>query len=72
MEPLDWTIVVAFAAYAVRAGLRARRQASRGLESYFLADRSLSGWRAGASMAASQFAADTPLLVTGLIFTVRR
>ena len=39
MAALDWCIVLAFAAYAVRAGLRARRQASRNLEAYFLAGR---------------------------------
>jgi Na+/proline symporter len=66
---LDGLIVLAFAAAAIAAGLRARRQASRSLEEYFLAGRSLRGWKAGVSMAATQFAADTPLLVTGLIAT---
>ena len=69
MTALDWSIVVAFALYAVSNGLRARRAASRNLEEYFLAGRSLRGWQAGVSMAATQFAADTPLLVTGLIAT---
>lgn len=50
-------------------GLRARRRASESLEEYFLAGRTLPGWQAGMSMAATQFAADTPLLVTGLIAT---
>jgi len=66
---LDGLIVLAFAVYALVVGWRARRKASRGLESYFLASRSLDGWKAGLSMAATQFAADTPLLVTGLIAT---
>jgi Na+/proline symporter len=66
---LDAAILVAFAVYALASGLRARRTASTGLEEYFLAGRSLSGWKAGLSMAATQFAADTPLLVTGLIAT---
>ena len=43
--------------------------ASQNLEEYFLAGRTLPGWKAGISMAATQFAADTPLLVTGLIAT---
>ena len=34
-----------------------------------LAGRTLPGWKAGLSMAATQFAADTPLLVTGLLAT---
>jgi len=69
MHALDGLIVCAFAAYAIIAGLRSRRLASRGLEDYFLAGRSLNGWQAGISMAATQFAADTPLLVTGLVAT---
>lgn len=69
MAPLDFLIVAAFVAFAVRSGLRNRRAASRNLDEYFLANRSLPGWQAGLSMAATQFAADTPLLVTGLIAT---
>ncbi len=69
MTVFDWLIVLAFVAYAVASGLRARRSASRNLEEYFLAGRQLRGWQAGVSMAATQFAADTPLLVTGLIAT---
>lgn len=69
LSALDLSIPAAFFAYCVYAGLRSRRIASRNLEEYFLAGRSLGGWRAGLSMAATQFAADTPLLVTGLIAT---
>jgi solute:Na+ symporter, SSS family len=66
---LDLAILAAFVLYSTAAGLRARRLASRSLEDYFLAGRSLPGWKAGCSMAATQFAADTPLLVTGLLAT---
>jgi SSS family solute:Na+ symporter len=66
---LDAVIVLAFVAYSIATGLAHRRRASTGLDEYFLAGRSLSGWTAGTSMAATQFAADTPLLVTGLIAT---
>jgi solute:Na+ symporter, SSS family len=69
LSPIDVAIVVAFLAICVAIGLRHRRSASRDLDAYFLAGRSLSGWRAGTSMAATQFAADTPLLVTGMIAT---
>ncbi len=64
---LDLLIVAAFVVYSIAIGLRSRRQASRDLDQYFLAGRSVSGLRAGFSMAATQFAADTPLLVTGLL-----
>jgi Na+/proline symporter len=64
---IDLAIVTAFVAYAIYSGLSARRAASAGLQEYFLAGRTIKGWRAGVSMAATQFAADTPLLVVGLI-----
>ena len=67
MRTVDVLIVVAFVAYAVTSGIRHRRQASKNLEEYFLAGRTLPGWKAGLSMAATQFAADTPLLVTGIV-----
>ena len=67
MAGLDIVIILAFIAYSVRSGLRNRKAASRDLTEYFLAGRSLPGWKAGLSMAATQFAADTPLLVTGII-----
>jgi Na+/proline symporter len=66
---LDLLIVLAFVVYAIGAGFRSRRVASRNLEEYFLAGKTLRGWQAGTSMAATQFAADTPLLVTGLVAT---
>ena len=69
MTALDGLILAAFVVYAVSVGLRNRCRASENLEQYFLAGRSLSGWKAGLSMAATQFAADTPLLVTGLVAT---
>lgn len=66
---IDLIIVFAFIAYSVSAGFRAKSKASRNLEEYFLAGRTIPGWKAGFSMAATQYAADTPLLVMGLIAT---
>jgi len=66
---IDLLIVAAFVVYAAYSGLSARRAASTSLQEYFLAGRTIKGWRAGVSMAATQFAADTPLLVVGLIAT---
>jgi Na+/proline symporter len=67
MTIVDALIVAAFLVYVVVVGLRDRAEAGAGPEQYFLAGRSLNGWQAGISMAATQFAADTPLLVTGLV-----
>jgi Na+/proline symporter len=66
---IDLAIVLLFIIYAITSGLRARKKASENLQEYFLAGKTLKGWRVGLSMAATQFAADTPLLVTGLIAT---
>ena len=67
MALLDWLILYAFLLYVVVSALRNRKVASQDLGQYFLAGRTLDGTTAGLSMAATQFAADTPLLVTGLI-----
>ena len=64
---LDLAILAVFVLYSLYVGWSSRRLASRSLTEYFLAGRSVSGWRAGFSMAATQFAADTPLLVMGLL-----
>lgn len=66
---IDLLIVLGFVIYSVSVGFIMQKKASRGLSEYFLAGRTLKGWQAGLSMAATQYAADTPLLVTGLIAT---
>lgn len=69
MSALDAVVLLAFIGYSIFSGLRNREVASQSLEEYFLAGRTLGGVQAGISMAATQFAADTPLLVTGLVAT---
>jgi Na+/proline symporter len=66
---IDLLLVLIFVAYSVFMGFRARRKASRNLRSFFLASGEVAGWKAGISMAATQYAADTPLLATGLVAT---
>ncbi len=66
---IDLLIVLAFVAYSIASGFRAKSNASKNLNEYFLAGKTVKGWKAGFSMAATQYAADTPLLVTGLIAT---
>ncbi len=66
---IDLLIVLAFVAYSVSVGFISRSQASKSPTEYFLAGRTLPGWKAGVSMAATQYAADTPLLAAGLIAT---
>ena len=69
LSALDVAIVVAFVIWCLVSGWRARTAASRSVEDFFLAGRTLPGWKAGLSMAATQFSADTPLLVVGLVAT---
>jgi Na+/proline symporter len=44
-----------------------RSAAARSLEEYFISGRKVTWWLAGASMVATTFAADTPLVVTGIV-----
>ncbi|WP_169977916.1 sodium:solute symporter family transporter [Tautonia rosea] len=64
---IDYSIIILFIVYAIRNGIKSKSVASKNVEEYFLAGRTLPGWKAGLSMAATQFAADTPLLVAGMI-----
>jgi len=64
---LDWSIIVIYLLFAFAIGLLMTRKASKGLSSYFIAERSLPWWWLGTSMAATTFASDTPLAVTGIV-----
>lgn len=67
LAPLDWIVVALYLVLALAIGIAVREGSSSGRSSYFLADRSLPWWWAGVSIAATTFAADTPLVVTGII-----
>ena len=68
MVILDWLVVLVYLIGVFIVGLfLARRNKDQG--DYFLAGRKLSGWLAGASMAATTFSIDTPLYVAGLVGT---
>ncbi len=66
---VDLILVLAFVVYSISVGFLAKSKASKNLTEYFLAGRSIKGWKSGVSIAATQYAADTPLLVTGLVAT---
>lgn len=67
LAPVDWAIVAAYLLFTLLVGIWASRSAGRSIESYFVAERSLPWWWIGTSMAATTFAADTPLVVAGLV-----
>jgi len=67
LAPLDWAVIALYLAFALCIGFWVRERASQGRESYFLAGRTLPWWWAGTSIAATTFAADTPLAITGIV-----
>ncbi len=67
LAPLDWLVIGAYLLFALVIGFVVREGSERGRRSYFLADRSLPWWWAGTSIAATTFAADTPLAVAGIV-----
>jgi Na+/proline symporter len=64
---LDWAIVVAYFALSIGIGVAFTKKGGESLEQYFVAGRNVPWWLAGAAMIATTFAADTPLVVTGLV-----
>src|SRR5215469_12969595 len=66
---LDWSAIIGYLAITLILGLYFRRSAAKSSEDYFVSGRSVPWWLAGTSMVATTFAADTPLLVAGLVYT---
>ena len=68
MKVIDWCILFSYLLFSLVLGLFLARR-NRDDADYFVAGRRLSGWLAGASMAATTFSIDTPLYVAGLVGT---
>jgi solute:Na+ symporter, SSS family len=64
---LDWLAIAAYFLANILIGLYYRSRATGSTEDYFVSGRNVSWWLAGTSMVATTFAADTPLVVTGLV-----
>ncbi|MBI4436221.1 MAG: Na+:solute symporter [Candidatus Omnitrophica bacterium] len=69
MHVIDWTILASYLLLSLGVSFLLRKRASLSPQHYFLSGRSLPWWILGTSMAATTFAADTPLAVTGLTLT---
>src|SRR5438067_9161037 len=69
LTAIDWTIVVAYFVLCTGMGLYFTRRGGESLDQYFLSGRQAQWWLAGTAMVATTFAADTPLVVTGLVAT---
>jgi SSS family solute:Na+ symporter len=65
----DWLAIAAYMAGTLLLGLYFRRRSSRSTGAYFVAGRGVTWWLAGTSMVATTFGADTPLVVTGLVYS---
>src|SRR3954462_6259625 len=68
LNAIDWAIVAAYFLLSVGIGLYFTKRGGESLSEYFLSGRQVTWWLAGASMVATTFAADTPLVVTGFVY----
>jgi solute:Na+ symporter, SSS family len=66
---LDWSAIVGYLLITLFLGLYFRGRSGKSVDDYFVSGRNVSWWLAGTSMVATTFAADTPLVVTGLVYT---
>ena len=66
---LDWSAIVVYLGITLALGLYFRSRSGKSVDDYFVSGRNVSWWLAGTSMVATTFAADTPLVVTGLVYT---
>jgi len=66
---LDWSAIVLYLGITLMLGLYFRSRSGKSVDDYFVSGRNVSWWLAGTSMVATTFAADTPLVVTGLVYT---
>ena len=64
---VDWAIVAAYFLFTAGIGFAYTKRGGESLSEYFLSGRQVPWWLAGASMVATTFAADTPLVVTGFV-----
>ena len=69
ISPIDWAIVAAYFLLSAGIGFAFTKKGGESLSEYFISGRAVPWWLAGASMVATTFAADTPLVVTGLVFS---
>jgi SSS family solute:Na+ symporter len=67
LTPVDWLVIGAYFALNLVIGLYYMRRARGSTTEFFLSGRNVPWWLAGTSMVATTFAADTPLVVTGMV-----
>jgi len=69
LTTIDWLVVALYFALNIGIGFYYKARAGKSVSEFFLSGRNVPWWLAGTSMVATTFAADTPLVVTGLVAT---
>ncbi|MGE5403037.1 MAG: sodium:solute symporter family protein [Ignavibacteriales bacterium] len=64
---VDWIVIALYFLFNLGVALYLRKRATQSVSDFFISGRNVSWWLAGTSMVATTFAADTPLVVTGLV-----
>ena len=68
LSNLDWAIMVIVLGLTFAASLLIKdKEGKGGVEEFFTANRNAKWWLVGTSIAATTFASDTPLLITGWV-----
>ncbi|MEW6193581.1 MAG: sodium:solute symporter family protein [Bacteroidota bacterium] len=65
----DLVVISLYFVFNLLIALWLRKRATQNVSEFFIAGKKVSWWLAGTSMVATTFAADTPLVVTGLVAT---
>ena len=67
LTAVDWLVIATYFALNLAIGAYYARRARGSTTEFFLSGRNVPWWLAGTSMVATTFAADTPLVVTGMV-----
>ena len=69
LTAVDWSWIIGFLLVAFGLSLYHARKSSQSIENYFVAGKNTPWWILGTSIVATTFAADTPLVICGLVIT---
>lgn len=64
---IDWFFIVGYIVFAIWLGLAHSKKATSSVKEYFASGQDTPWWILGTSIVATTFAADTPLVVSGLV-----
>ncbi|HUX60822.1 MAG TPA: sodium:solute symporter family protein [Ignavibacteriaceae bacterium] len=64
---IDFIVIALYFLFNLGVGFYLRKRATKSVSDFFISGRNVSWWLAGTSMVATTFAADTPLVVSGLV-----